>query len=343
VPSPSPIALALTACLLAQAGCVRAPLPEPLRRGAELDGEGQSAAALTAYEEAARGCERDDRVCRLSRLRVAETLVRLGRARAAIRAYVELRNWTRDPQTASRAQDRLAELLESRGHGEEALRVSVETMRTFPAEVAAEDSLRRVVRLYTQRRQDGPLLYLLRDLYAALEETALADNLLYAAAEIYARNGREREALGLYDQLATRYARSPLRDDALWRAAQLLERRRAWIEALRRYARLLATRRDALILGSYNSIYLDDAQLRIGLIKLDQLGDTRGAIAAFEELRDDFPSSLLRDDAQWWIAQIHLRAGDLRAACRDLRRLLRDFPDGNQAHRARPLASMTCR
>src|SRR2546429_589135 len=69
--------------------------------------------------------------------------------------------------------------------------------------------------------------------------------------------------------LAAGYRRSSLRDDALWRAAHLLREHGDAAGALARLRLLLATRRRALITGSYNSEWLDDAQLLVGRIQLD--------------------------------------------------------------------------
>ena len=325
--------LALAASL--GAGCRVQRPPEALLRGDRLEAAGRTAEALEAYREAAAQCTEDRADCRLARLQVAETLDRLGRLREAERTYLELLTWTGELSTAARAADRAADLLERRGQREKALALSRQIMERFPDEVAAEDSLRRTLRLLSSTRQQGALAQLLLRLYRELHLTGLGDNLLYEAARLYERNARQREAIALFDQLADGYAQSPLRDDSLWRAGQLLEAMQDWEGALHRYRRLLRTRRDAFLIGSYNSVRLPDAQLRVGLIYLDRLGNLDAAVAAFEELRDSFSDSTLRDDAQWWIAQTHLRAGRRQLACHDLRRLEVQFPDGNQLRKAR--------
>jgi tetratricopeptide (TPR) repeat protein len=286
----------------------------------------------------------DQRDCRTIRLRIAETLLQLRRDREAVQSYLALRAWTRDPQTAARASARAAELLERDPRTvTAALRLCRETILAFPAEVPAEDCLRRIVFFHKTHRRDGELAGLLLDLFRKLQQTLIGDNLLFEAAAIYERHGRSAEALALYDQLVSSYPHSPLYDDSLWQAAQILEARKDWNGALRRYYKLLATRREALLVGSYNSVYLDNAQLRVGILRLDQLNDPQGALSALELLRDDFPTSLLRDDAQFWIAQVHRRTGNRTAACQDLQRLLRDFPDGNQARKARQaLGDLSC-
>lgn len=328
------------AVALATAACRPAPLPEVLRRAAALERRGADREALAAYDELRRGCDgRDSPACRIAGLGAAEALERLGRKREALARSLALRLATGDRETAARAQDRAAELLERAGRPREALRLSRGVIESFPGEVAAEDSLRRLLRIqrFTLKRPDGETARILLELFRDQEGSAIGDNLLFEAAAIYRRNQHGADALALLDQLAARYPRSPLLDDSLWHGGQLCEERADWEGALRRYSKLVAARRDARLLGSYDSVFLDDAQLRIGVLRLERLRDPRGALEAFELLRDDFPTSTLRDDAQLWIAEVHRRRGALSAACHALARLLQRFPDGNQTLRAREL------
>ncbi len=334
-------ALAGCALLLALPACRPPRPPELYRRASRLEAAAQREEALALYREGARGCSQDTPPCRLYRLRIGELLTTMGRTREALAAYVELRGFSRDPATVARASDRAAELLEGLRRVPAALRLSEETVRRFPGEVAAEDSLRRLLRLHAKR--DGAAVRLLLELYRDLDSSPIAPSLLFEASAIYGRAGRQADARALLDQLAARYRRSALWDDALWQGAAICEAMRDWGGALARYRRLVASQRDAYILGSYNSVHLDDAQLRVARILLERLGDARGAVRELERLRDEFPHSLLRDDAQWWIAEIHLKAGDRAAACLALARLIRDFPDGNQTHKAREaLPSLGC-
>jgi len=314
-------------------------MPEPYSRGVALEMHGHDRAALAAYSEGVARCTEDLAACRDLRLRRAETLARLGETRAAVACYLALRAFTRDPPTAARAQEGAAALLEGTGGHRAALDLSLNLIRTFPAETAADDALRRLVRWHVAAGRRGRLGHLLLTLFRELRDTPIGDNMLFEAARLYQDQRRPHEAIALCDQLTREYPRSALRDQCLWRAGQLLESLEDWAGALRRYRLLLAGRRDALLVGSYNSRHLDDAQLRVGLLLLEKLQDPHAALTSLEELRDEFPYSLLRDDAQFWIAQVHARAGDRAAACNDLRRLLRDFPDGNHAPRAR--AAMT--
>jgi len=340
-PSPGSWLFALIGTLLS---CTAARLPEAYRRGLQLEREGRHAAAVAAYREGARACGHDSPECRMCRLRLAETQARLGRHQEAVQSYRDLGAWTRDPATAARARERAAGVLEDHlRRPDRAFQLCLEVVLTFPAEVAAEDAFRRLLRLYpaTHGGGDAALIRLLLRLHRRLARSPLADTILFAAARIYRKDRAAGQALALYDRVWADHPKGELADDALWEAAQILEEQERWTDALDRYRRLLATRKDAFFVGSYNSVHLDDAQLRVGQIKLEHLDDARGALEAFATLRDDFADSILRDDAQFWIAQIHLRQGDRAAACQALARLVRDFPDGNHVRRARELLGRT--
>ncbi|HEX9103473.1 MAG TPA: tetratricopeptide repeat protein, partial [Polyangia bacterium] len=136
---------------------------------------------------------------------------------------------------------------------------------------------------------------------------------------------------------ASTYARSSLRDDSLWRAAQVERATRQPEAALKHLRALLATRRDAYITGSYNSEFLDDAELLSGQIYLDDLHDVPHAIEHFELLANDYPESTLRDDALYDLARCRREQHDVPAACRALGRLVKQFPDGNRVRAARAL------
>ncbi len=165
----------------------------------------------------------------------------------------------------------------------------------------------------------------------------VGDNLLFERGMLLARHERGAEAVALFDALADAYPHSSLRDDGLWRAAELLRAGGDFEGALKRLRRILSSRKDALITGSYNYLQLDDAQLLVGRIYLDDLHDPARAAEAFELLADDYPASTLRDDALYDLARAKREMRDLPAACRALARLCKQFPDGNRVRAAHSL------
>jgi TolA-binding protein len=102
---------------------------------------------------------------------------------------------------------------------------------------------------------------------------------------------------------------------------------------------ILDSRRDALITGSYNSIWLDDAQLLAGQILLDDLHEPARAAEAFRLLADDYPESVLKDDGLYELARAEVARKNTAAACAALARLERTYPDSNRLRQGRALSS----
>ena len=153
-------------------------------------------------------------------------------------------------------------------------------------------------------------------LYPRVVKFDVGDNVMFEHGMLLSRHDQPTEAVAVFDALADAYPHSSLRDDGLWRAAALLRARGDFDGALARLKRILASRKDALITGSYNYLQLDDAQLLVGRIYLDDLHDPARAAEAFELLADDYPESVLRDDALYELARAKQEQHDVPAACR---------------------------
>jgi tetratricopeptide (TPR) repeat protein len=175
-------------------------------------------------------------------------------------------------------------------------------------------------------------------LLTALAETQVADNLLWSLADLEAHElARPEAARALYDRIPADYPDSGLRDDARWSAAQLSEQLGDPKGAVERLRALLATREVAIGPGSYFSIWLDDAQLELGKVLRDALGDLPGAAAAFRRLPRDYPASILRDDALYELAVTLAKSGDGAARCRAVADLVKLAPDSKYIARAKEL------
>jgi tetratricopeptide (TPR) repeat protein len=317
------------------AGCSATTLPAAFHRGQAHERRGDHAAALAAYRRALPRCP-DAEGCLSTRLRIAEQLVALRRFRDAARSYLALSRTTQLARGRARAQHRAARLYERQlGEPARARALYRRTLLGYPDEPAGEDALRDGFALARRQLGVASALTELLALYPRVRHRRLADNLLFTAAQVYARHGRPTEAIQLYQRLLVEMPKSPLVDDALWEAARLDEAAGRWRAALKRYRRLLVGRTYPLLgAGSFNSVYVDDAQLRRGLIYYQQLKQPKRALRELRLLRDDFPDSRLRDDAAWWIARIHHEAKRKHHACVALATLLTRFPDGNHARRA---------
>jgi tetratricopeptide (TPR) repeat protein len=169
-----------------------------------------------------------------------------------------------------------------------------------------------------------------------LAETQVADNLLWALADLAEHElGNAEAARAYYDRIPADTPTSGMRDDARWHAARISRALHDPEGAMARLRALLATREVAMLAGSYFSIWLDDAQLELGKILRDDLGDPAAAAAAFRRLPDDYPASILRDDALYELAVTLEQMHDHAAACAALARLARQFADSKYIARGK--------
>lgn len=319
--------------------CAGTPLPDDLGRAQRLEAERRDEEASAAYAAIRARCAyagarpKDD--CGLAAFREAQLLERQGKSAEAAAAFAAVRDITLDGRLVARALLRAAELrAEPLGDKGEALRLCALIVRRWPDEIPAEDALRLLLRL---REGDEALPAELDALATELSAHEVSGFALLHRAELAERAAQTDVALARYDELWRRFPRGPLRDDAAFRAARLLRRAGRPAEAAERLERLEKTWTSSMFVGHYNTLLLDDAAIMLGEIYLRDLGRPADAIAALAGLLKRQPTSLLCDDALLLMAQAALRrrgepgGADRDEACGYLRRLRRDYPDGNRA------------
>ena len=319
--------------LAAAVACSGAPKLEELDRAERRERAGDDQAALRAYLEAQTTCLRiDDPVrrrtsCADAHLGRAELLVDLGRRREAVVAFERAAAVLDSASAVARARLRAGQLQLDLGDDREAYRLLWLVVTDAPEQAFAADALKILLR-DGRRRDAGQLYRVLVQLYERLSSTELGDNLLFAMAELAEEErGDPRLALSFLDTLAARHRKSGLRDEALWHGARLARQIGNPEGAARRLRALLATREVAWGAGSYFSVWLDDAQLELGRVLRDDMGQRQAALDAFARLPRDYPASILRDDALWESARTFEQMGDSRRACGALGQLGRSHPD----------------
>jgi tetratricopeptide (TPR) repeat protein len=330
---------ALAVAVAVWAGCSGAPLPADFAHAQSLESTDPER-ARKIYDGLDARCAsqrlaHDD--CALVAVRLAELDEAAGRWRDAAAAWQRAAAVTKEPRTAARALARAADVAHGElGDDDAAVALAWRVVESYPDEIAADDALKLALRI--DERRDWPALATrLEALYPRVVRFDVGDNVLFERGMLLSRHERAAEAVAIFDQLADAYPHSSLRDDGLWRAAELLRGSGDFDGALRRLRRILASRKDAIITGSYNYLQLDDAQLLVGRIYLDDLHDPAHAAEAFELLADDYPASTLRDDALYDLARARREQHDVPAACRALARLIKQFPDGNRVRAAHAL------
>ncbi len=328
-------------------GCASPRLPHDLQVAQAHEHAHEMSQALSAYAEIRIGCEKsglrhthDD--CGAAAFREADLLELVGQRQQAEAAFLRAAKIASDPSRAARALVRASILRYALDWPQQAAALCWQTVDKFPDEQAADDALALAIKHNTESA--SVLGARLDILFNRHRDRDIADNLLYARAEL-AQQSDLRTAVVLYDLLASSYRRSALWDDSLWHAANLLRQQRDYVGAMRRLQKILDSRRETWVTGSYNSIYLDDAQLLIGRIALEDLHDVPRAIAAFSALESDYPESTLRDDGLVYWARALLSQHvppteeDRNGACAKLHRLFAKYPDGNQVHAGQALAA----
>jgi len=322
--------------LLALVGCATPAPPADLTRAVRLEKRGDDAGALSAYEGAVAACPRvrdkrqRQKVCVQAMAGRAYTLERLGKDDEAVAAWLAMAKamsaaeW---PDDAARALHEAAMIELRREHAKAAYDLFWRVIVEHPDASAADDALRVVVR--DGRRRDARALDgVLVTLWARQKASELGDNLLGWRADLAEHELADpKVAIEVWDLIAAEYPKGPLFDDALWNGARLARASGDPKGAILRLRKLLATREEAILIGSYHSVFLDDAQLEVGRILRDDLGQARAALTEFEQLAEDYPDSVLRDDALWELATTRAGLDDPPGACRALAAIAAKFKD----------------
>ncbi len=295
---------------------------------------GEYEQAMAAYDRAVVSClniedeAKRRTTCGHAHLGRAELLDRMGRREDAAAAYEATPDaLDRDPVPSATAVYRAGKLRLELGQEVKGYELLWRAVTDYPDAPAADYALREVV--IDGRRRDVVQLYqVLGQLATHLGDTEVGDNLLYWMAEL-ARNdfSDDAAALQLLDRIADGYPKGALFDDALWHGAAIARSEGDPSGAVTRYRRLLKTREVAWFTGSYNSEWFDDSWLQMGITLRDDLENYSGALKAFRMIPEDYPASILRDDAMWERAVTYERMGKGERACKALQTLHKKWPD----------------
>lgn len=323
----------LTLLALVLGACSAPAQIRDLQEAENYESVGNSREALASYRAAQKSCNkvsstrRRRSACAAAHLQYAELLVSEQRLEEAAEAYHRAEAVLRTRPDAAQACYNAALVYLQLGQNEAAYRYLWRTVTHYPDQAFAADAMKHILR-DGRERAPKDLAAELAKLRDSLGTTRIGDNLLVALAELEEDEfDSPTNALRYYDELVKRHRSSGFYDDALWHGARVSLLLGDAKGAARRLKKLLATREVAFGAGSYFSVWLDNAQLKLGVILRDQLQDPKAALRAFGQLPSDYPTSLLRDDALFeralTLAQLRLH----KDACKDLASLQRKFPD----------------
>ncbi len=125
---------------------------------------------------------------------------------------------------------------------------------------------------------------------------------------------------------------TPWADDALYWHAEALARLGTHARALALYRGLIDARASSWFVGSYDSVFYDDALLAVGEM-LEAMGRKREAERAYAALADKAPTSRFLDDAAFRRALLRFAAGARGA----LGEFVAHYPDSRHVRAARLL------
>ncbi len=325
------------------AACSAPALLGDLAEAERLERAGENEGALDAYQAAQTSCKRirNHRIrrdtCAQAHIERAELLEDIGRKREAAAAYEATpAQLDSDPIPSAKAFFRAGRLRLELGEDERGYALLWKAVTNFPDTAYAIDALQKV--FHDGRRRNARQLYqVLAELVDPLAGTDVADNILLAMAQLAEEDfGDDERALAHYDRIISEYKDGGLYDEALWHAARLARALGDPRGAVRRLRTLLATREVSFHVGSYFSVWLDNAQLELGIILRDDLHDPKSAIAAFKRLLRDYPDSILKDDAVFETAVAWKAAGQPDRACQALAELRKKWPESKYELRKAP-------
>lgn len=235
--------------------------------------------ALSSFEHAEQELPGHNPVRLEAALKIAEVLTAKGdtsRAASRYRVLAAAPNATPDQQ--DEATYRLAELDYFCGRFKEA----IEGLNSIAINLKADYA------------NDALLLLSFLQENATTGEAALKE---FAKADYLARQRKNTEAIPIFLSIIHTNPQALLVDDALIKVARLQEQARLFTDALASYNKVLTQFKET-------SIARDRAQFSIGEIYQFGLNDKAGAIAAYEKLLAEYPSSLLTGTARKRIREL---------------------------------------
>ncbi|MBH25844.1 MAG: hypothetical protein CMH57_15665 [Myxococcales bacterium] len=254
--------------------------------------------------------------------RLAWLSEREGDYRAAVLGYQELWGNEQRDEIAAKAMYRVGYIFyEPLGRREDGLEVWERVMTAMPDTIAAGKALREILSHYDREGVPREALKFIERLYPRLHDTPIDDNLMYRYGQRLRALGSEDGAEKAFRRVIDDHPTSGLVDDAQWELADLYRAQQRFDDALLILRFITENREESWIVGSYDSEYVDDARFQRGIILLDALNSHEEAEREFWRFLDEFPESILRDDARWNIIQSRLAREDgdgARDGCAEL-------------------------
>ncbi len=335
-----PVFLALLGGLLGCAPEMPEAYHKALAEGQRARTAGRYAEAAAAYERAADAAERlkDRDDAWFSVARAKEDAGDLAGAKAA---YERIVAQSPDGPRTGRALFALAYFEIAHGDAEKGYKALWEALQKFPNHGNADRALKELADREEERGGLGARITWLASVQARFAATELDEVVVYELGLALRAAGRNEEARAQFVAAAEAHPHpfGGLTDDAWWHAAEIDRELGRPAQAIDDLRRMLAPRERSSMNGSYTRQRFPPGQMLIAEIYRDDLHDHAAARREFQRLFDDFPDSVLRDDALYQQALLARADGDLKGACGAAERLVDKLPDSRYA----PCAHLLCK
>jgi tetratricopeptide (TPR) repeat protein len=291
-------------------------------RDAYERGDYAAAAAQWAKAEQVAPDERERNECRY---RHAVSLQRAGKTKEATALLASLGSDTGADRQA-RARFDHATALVREGQDDEGFAELERAVVQFPNFGLAPKATRQLLEREQARAGAKAALVWLGKLESQVKKTDLSEVLLYERAKLVEVANGGAAALPAYRTLILRYPypEGSYWDEAILRSAELERQVARPQRAVQWLKFMLAQREQSNFMGSYERHY-SKAQWLLAEIARDDLHDWKLARTEFQRVFEQYPTSLLGDDALFEAATLSHAHGEGDEACSDVERLRESF------------------
>lgn len=279
-----------------------------------------------------------------ARYRRANILEELGQHEQALRLFDAIAVREPPSRRTARATFDAALLREQLGRREKAMAGFREVVREHPDSGLGGRALWYLVKDRRDRGDDAGALAMLRPLYPRLRETTLGDDVLHHRAIILLDRGDREGARRALERIVDEhpYPQGHRWDDALMKLADLAEEDGQLLRAAGYMRALVRPHETTSMVGSYTLPNMPKAQLRMARL-YRRAGAHEEAASAYRELGDEFPRSILRDDALYELGDMRFEQGRRQEACELFREVTEEFEVGHARREAADRLARDCR
>jgi tetratricopeptide (TPR) repeat protein len=308
------------------------PYLEAKAAGHRAYGSGRYDEAAGYFREAAGKAERikdRDEVLYLE----AAAYQRAGRHREARGSYEALLALSPSGARAARAAHEIARLEVRHGDPVKGWAMTHDVVKRFPKSGVARPALLRYLAHLDETQGVPVTIRYLEKSHPWFDAQGMGEVAAYQRALRLEQQGQFEQARDAFLECAGRYPypSGGLFDDALLRASLIEEKLGRPKEAIGHLRKMLSVREPSTMHGSYERPRFSAAQMRIGELYRDAVGDPDMARKEFRKLFDSFKTSMLRDDALWAEARVAADQGDRSGACQAVNLLVKELPESRYA------------